>query len=71
MLDISSNHISGTLPEQWANFSAPHFSFLSLRNNGLKGTLPSSWSRLQDLNQVKNQSRDMSLSLCTAYVHHM
>lgn len=44
-LDLSSNRLSGTLPEPWGNATSL-FDRFSISNNSLSGSIPNSWASL-------------------------
>ena len=49
-LDLSSNHLSGTLPVKWGLLMA--LTFLDLSRNTLTGELPDSWNAMSSLSRI-------------------
>lgn len=45
VLDISSNKLTGTLPEAWGS-TAARFNTFNISSNNLNGSIPSSWANL-------------------------
>lgn len=50
MLDLSSNQLSGSLPESWSRMAL--MSVLDMHNNSISGTLPGAWAEQRSLLQL-------------------
>lgn len=64
-LRLSSNYLTGVLPDTWATTCCLTYTLrtLDLSFNSLSGTIPSTWTRFQNLTCV---SMAGSLSMCGA-----
>jgi hypothetical protein len=50
VLDLSSNQLSGSLPESWSRMAL--MSVLDMHNNSISGTLPGAWAEQRSLLQL-------------------